>query len=345
MEPVVVRPWGGHPVSAVRRTVRTAVGAVGSGEPAGSIRRMLNTALSPLGEPLDSRRLQQFLCVAEVASFSRAAERLHVSQQALSSSVAKLEGQLGVSLFDRSGRQVRLTAAGEALRAGASVLLAAGQVLARQVRDAAVAQQRPFVVAHTPAITGEEVHGVLEPVRAGMPELSVTAIQMFPKELEAAVLDGRVDLALRRGTTVPATLASAVIAYHPLRIAVASGHPLAGRRTVTLGELRTERIVVWAPPGASFYTDFILSTCRRAGFEPALVVDRIQGTTPATAVLDYPDAVAFVTAPPGSALGDRVWIVEIEHPPLAPVQAVWLPHTRSAIRDLLTTGDNPHTRG
>lgn len=154
MEPVVVRPWGGHPVSAVRRTVRTAVGAVGSGEPAGSIRRMLNTALSPLGEPLDSRRLQQFLCVAEVASFSRAAERLHVSQQALSSSVAKLEGQLGVSLFDRSGRQVRLTAAGEALRAGASVLLAAGQVLARQVRDAAAAQQRPFVVAHTPAITG-----------------------------------------------------------------------------------------------------------------------------------------------------------------------------------------------
>ncbi|MBB5915215.1 DNA-binding transcriptional LysR family regulator [Nocardia transvalensis] len=304
---------------------------------------MFHSPLSPAEEPLDSRRLQQFLCVAEHSGFSRAAERLHLSQQALSSSVAKLEAQLGVSLFDRTGRQVRLTPAGEALRDGASVLLAAGQTLARQVRDAAAAQRRPFVVAHTPAVTAEEVHGLLEPVRRGMPDVSVTAVQIFPSDLESAVVCGTVDLALRRGTTVPATLAAAVIAYHPLRVAVAHGHRLAGHRTVALRELRDERFVVWAPPGTSFYTDFILSTCRRAGFEPALVVNRIQGTTPATAVLDYPDAVAFVTAPPGAALGGAVTVIDIEDPPLAPVQAVWLPHTRSTIRDLLTTGDNPRT--
>ncbi|GAA5108604.1 LysR family transcriptional regulator [Nocardia iowensis] len=302
---------------------------------------MLNPAVSPSDEPLDARRLQQFLCVAEYSGFSRAAERLHLSQQAISSSVAKLEAQLGVTLFDRTGRQVRLTAAGEALREGASVLLAAGQVLARQVRDAAATQRRPFVVAHTPAVTSEEVHGVLEPVRTGMPDVSVTAVQMFPRDLESAVLDGTVDLALRRGITVPATLAAAVIAYHPLRIAVARGHRFAGRPTVAIRDLHDERIVVWAPPGKSFYTDFILSTCRRAGFEPTLVVNRIQGTTPASAVLDYPDAVALVTAPPGAALGGAVEVIDLADPPLAPVQAVWLPHTRSAIRDLLTTGDNP----
>lgn len=304
---------------------------------------MLNPAVSPTEEPLDSRRLQQFLCVAEYSGFSRAAEQLHLSQQALSASVAKLESQLGVTLFDRTGRQVRLTPAGQTLRDGASVLLSAAQVLARQVRDAAAAQRRPFIVAHTPAITAEEVHGLLEPVRRGMPDVSVTAIQMFPKDLETAVLAGTVDLALRRGTTVPGTLAAAVIAYHPLCIAVTRDHRLAGHRAVAIRDLRDERIVVWAPPGTSFYTDFILSTCRRAGFEPTLVVNRIQGTTPATAALDYPDAVAFVTATPGPALGGAVRIVSIDEPPLAPVQAVWLPHTRSAIRDLLTTGDNPRT--
>ncbi|GAB2692305.1 LysR family transcriptional regulator [Nocardia thraciensis] len=304
---------------------------------------MLNPAVSPTEEPLDSRRLQQFLCVADHSGFSKAAEQLHLSQQALSASVAKLESQLGVTLFDRTGRQVRLTAAGQALRDGASVLLSAGQVLARQVRDAAAAQRRPFVVAHTPAITAEEVHRLLEPVRHGMPDVSVTALQMFPKDLETAVLNGSVDLALRRGTTVPATLAAAVIAYHPLHLAVARDHHLAGHHAIAIHDLRDERFIVWAPPGTSFYTDFILSTCRRAGFEPALVVNRIQGTTPATAVLDYPDAVAFVTEPPGPALGGDVQVIDITDPPLAPVQGVWLPHTRSAIRDLLTTGDNPRT--
>ncbi|NNH72440.1 LysR family transcriptional regulator [Nocardia uniformis] len=304
---------------------------------------MLNPAVSPDEEPLDSRRLQQFLCVAEHSSFSRAADQLHLSQQALSSSVAKLEAQLGVPLFDRTGRQVRLTAAGQALFDGASVLLAAGQVLARQVRDAAATERRPFVVAHTPAVTAEEVHGLLGPVRSQMPEVSVTAVQMFPGDLESGVLDGTVDLALRRGTTAPATLAAAVIAYHPLRIAVARGHHLAAHHTIAIRDLRDERIVVWAPPGASFYTDFILSNCRRAGFEPSLVVPRIQGTTPTSAVLDHPDAVAFVTAPSGAALGGAVHVIDITDPPLAPVQAIWLPHTRSAVRDLLITGDS-HAR-
>ncbi|VFA90869.1 Cyn operon transcriptional activator [Nocardia farcinica] len=304
---------------------------------------MFNPPVSLLDDPVDLRRLQQFVCVAEAGGFSRAAQVLHLSQQALSSSIAKLENQLGVALFDRVGRQVRLTAAGDELLSGAQALLAAGQVLARRVRDVAAAQRRAYVVAHTPAITSEEVHALLAPVRHAMPEQSVTARQIYPSELEPAVLDGRVDLALRRGTAVPNALAAAVIAYHPVRIAVAAGHRLAVRTSVAVTELRGERIVVWAPPGASFYTDFILSTCRRAGFEPALVVDRVQGTAPVTAVLDYPDAVAFVTAPRGPALGGSVVVVDVEDPPLTPVQALWLPHTRSAVRDLLTTGTNPQT--
>ncbi|WP_345497276.1 LysR family transcriptional regulator [Nocardia callitridis] len=288
-------------------------------------------------EPPDLRRLQQFVCVAELSGFSRAAERLHLSQQALSSSVARLESQLGVTLFDRTGRQVRMTAAGRALYERASALLAAGHVLGQQVRDAAAAAHRPFVVAHTPAITTEEVHGLLAPIRAAT-EVSVTAAQMFPHQLEPSILDGTVDVALRRGIAVSSNLAAAVIAYHPLRIAVARSHPLAAVDRLAVQRLRDEQIVVWAPPGSSFYTDFISSTCRRAGFEPTLVINRVQGTAPVTAALDYPTAVAFVTAPAGPALGGEVVVIDLEDPPLTPVQAVWLPHTHSPIRDLMTTG-------
>jgi DNA-binding transcriptional LysR family regulator len=299
---------------------------------------MDNVSGTARDEPVDLRRLQQFLCVAEHSGFTRAAAELHLSQQALSSSVAKLEAQLGVALFDRSGRQVSLTRAGAVLREGAVVLLSAAQSLARQVRAAAARTARPFVVAHTPAITADEVHDLLAPIRVGMPEVSVTAMQLFPDALEPALLDGSIDLALRRGIATPKNLASAVIAYHPLRIAVPADHPLASEPSVAISELRSERIVVWAPPGSSFYTDFILSTCRRAGFEPSLLVNRIQGTPPVTAVLDN-DGLAFVTAPAGPALAGRVAVLDVDDPPLVPTQALWLPHTVSPIRDLLTTSE------
>lgn len=297
---------------------------------------MSDPAFTPLDEPFDFRRLRHFLFVAEQSGFTRAATALHLSQQALSSSINKLETQLGVALFDRSGRQVRLTAAGEVLRAGAEAVLAAARTLARQTRDAAVELPRPFVIGHTPAITAEEVHDLLAPVRTAMPAASVTVTQMFPDALQPALLDATIDLALRRGITTPKSFAARVIAYHPLRIAVSREHPLAQRASVTLPDLRDQRIVVWAPPGSSYYTDFILNTCRCAGFEPSFVVNRIQGTPPVTAVLDN-DGVAFVTAPAGPCLRNQVLVIDIEDPPLAPTQAIWVPHTRSVIRDMLTT--------
>jgi DNA-binding transcriptional LysR family regulator len=297
---------------------------------------MRDQAVEPLDEPLEFRRLQHFLCVAERRGFTRAATELHLSQQALSSSIAKLETQLGVALLDRSGRQVSLTPAGEVLRDGAEILLAAARTLARQAQDAAVERPRPFVIGHTPAITAEEVHDLLAPLRKTLPAASVTAMQIFPDALQPALLDATIDVALRRGIATPKNLAARVIAYHPLRIAVSHDHPLADRASVVLPDLRDQRIIVWAPPGLSYYTDFILSACRSAGFEPSFAVNRIQGTPPVTAVLDN-DGIAFVTAPAGPCLQNQAVVIDIDDPPLAPTQAVWLPHTVSTIRDILTT--------
>ncbi|WP_149361625.1 LysR family transcriptional regulator [Lolliginicoccus suaedae] len=287
-------------------------------------------------QPLDLRRLQQFLAVADAAGFTRAAQELHLSQQALSSSIARLEAELGVALFDRTTRQVQLTKAGRALYDGAEVLLAAADHLVRQARDAPAPSLRPFVIGHTPAVTPAEVHGLLEPVLAALPELPITVTQMYPGSFHQALLEGRIDAALRRGVAVPQNLAAATIAYTPARIAVRATHRLAACRSIAVSDLRGERIIVWGPPGASFYTDFILSTCRRAGFEPTITVNRVQGTPPASAVLDN-EGIAFVTDPPGPVMDDQAIVIDLADPPLVPVQMLWLPNTVSAARDLLVT--------
>ena len=285
----------------------------------------------PSDRPLDLHRLRQFLSVATNSGFTRAAAELHLTQQALSTSVRQLERQVGASLFDRSGRHVTLTPAGRVLHDGAPALLAASSALVRKTFDASRGVARPFIVGRTPAITSDEVFELIEPVRKRLPDTSFTAVALFPHQLSTALYDGSVDMVLRRGVVTPRDLAAAVIAYHPVRVAVARGHELAQRDSVSIRELRHERVVVWAPPGESFYTDFILGTCRRAGFEPEFVVNPIQGTPPVTAAVD--GGVAFVTAPAGAALGGRVIVVDLDDAPLAPTQALWLPHTASAVRD------------
>jgi len=86
---------------------------------------------------IELRPLQQFLAVAELLHFGRAAERLHMSQPPLTQAVRKLEAQLGVQLFERSSRSVRLTPAGVALQASAQRLLLEAAALPGEVRAVA----------------------------------------------------------------------------------------------------------------------------------------------------------------------------------------------------------------
>jgi len=86
---------------------------------------------------IELRPLQQFLAVAELLHFGRAAEHLHMSQPPLTQAVRKLEAQLGTPLFERTSRSVRLTPAGAALQASAQRLLADAAALPAEIRAVA----------------------------------------------------------------------------------------------------------------------------------------------------------------------------------------------------------------
>ncbi len=103
-------------------------------------------------------------------------------------------------------------------------------------------------------------------------------------------------------------------------------------------DLAGQSLILWGQPGESFYSDFLLSVCRRAGFEPRSVVNHIQGTAPTTAVIGN-DHFAFVTVEPGVYHHGQAVVIPIQDPPMAPVQALWLRHTTPRLLRPLLDGN------
>src|SRR5437868_5418075 len=124
---------------------------------------------------VEIRQLACFVTVAEELSFGRAAQQLHVVQPAVSQQVRRLERELGVQLFDRSSRHVRLTSAGERLLPEArAVLAAAGRT--RQIAASIAAGTDGLLRVGTSQGLGERLEQVLEKLRTAAPGLEVRLV-------------------------------------------------------------------------------------------------------------------------------------------------------------------------
>lgn len=288
---------------------------------------------------LDLRKLEHLVAVAEEGGFTRAAARLHLSQQALSTSVRSLEREVGVPLLRRDAGGVTALPAGQALIDDARVLHGVARSALHRARRIGRGGTEVLRIGHTPAVTSDEVTALVHTALAGLPGLHTDVHQHYPPRLAEDLLGGDIDLGLCRGMRPERGLTRTTLAQDRLAVAVAADHHLAGRDHVQLAELAGERLVVWGDPGRSGYTDLLLAHCRQAGFEPDYLRNPIQGTPPVTAVIAT-NHVALVTAPPGPAAGGRTQVVELRPAVFAPLHALWPAHTTGDVRDafLAATG-------
>jgi DNA-binding transcriptional LysR family regulator len=269
----------------------------------------------------DLKKLGHFVAVAEELNFTRAAERLNMSQQALSTSVGRLEQELGVRLLERSPRRVELTAAGRALLEEGRPLLAASQAAWRRAGRIGRGEGGLVHVGRTPAVTGEEVISFLRPVQHRHPELLFTVEVTLPAEMPGRVLSGAFDFGFGRALEQPPGLTVKVVAMQRLRVAISRDHPLSGREKLRLEELADDTLVVWSTSSSG--THLLLSVCRRSGFEPRFVVDPVLGGPPVTSVSEA-DRFALLTAPAGPSAAPGVVVVDFEPVTEVPLQLAWV---------------------
>jgi LysR family carnitine catabolism transcriptional activator len=140
------------------------------------------------------RQLQAFTAVAQTLSFSRACERLHMSQPALSLAIAKLEEELGGALLSRSTRQVKLTPEGAALLPQALQLLADFDNVRERVKQRFTLQRGHVAIAAMPSFAGSALPEILRQYRLQFPNVEVTVYDVINEQAIDMVANGRVEL-------------------------------------------------------------------------------------------------------------------------------------------------------
>jgi DNA-binding transcriptional LysR family regulator len=217
------------------------------------------------GVDLDLARVRAFTVTADLLHFGRAAGQLGISQQALSKRIARLEQELGVPLFDRSGHTVALTGAGLRFLEPATRLVAAGDHAVAQVRET----RRPLRL---------DVWGHLyAPMRTVAPVLDASpGLTVEPgsgrdlPSVAAALLRGDADVGFGRvhpladtpGGALPDGLAHRLARLEPVDVVLSADHPLAGSDLLRPADLRTS--VLWCPASLE-RLDFLRCFAERFG--------------------------------------------------------------------------------
>jgi DNA-binding transcriptional LysR family regulator len=220
-----------------------------------------------VGGDVELRQLVYFTAVAEELNFARAAQRLHIVQPAVSQQIRRLERELGVQLFDRTSRLVRLTASGERLLPEARAVLAATD-RTRQV--AAELANGGVLRLGTSQGLGERLPQVLDELARTTPALRVQLVGAPAQRRLAMVRSGQLDAAFVRAIAQSRELELLPLWDDPLVAALPAAHPLAAHPRLELQLLRDLPLRLAARGDNPAFHDLVLAACAAAGFEPEL---------------------------------------------------------------------------
>ena len=155
---------------------------------------------------VELRHLRYFIAVAEELNFSRAAERLHMAQPPLSAAIRRLERDLGVDLFVRTTREVRLTDAGRAFLDGARRTLADADRASEDANRAAAGELGQLRIAYSWSTRFETLPALGRAFRATYPDVELLAQEMWNARMPAAFASGSIDIALSLSPEIAAEL-------------------------------------------------------------------------------------------------------------------------------------------
>ena len=216
--------------------------------------------------------LKRFVAVAEELHFGRAAERIHLSQPALSLQIQRLEKELGTELFFRNRRRVELTDSGAELLAGARELLSRAETLEAEIQRRSREIEGAVRVGIVGSSLSSRIPEIAKALEAEHPTIRLVVLERKCRELLSLLKDRRLDLAFiyKPEFSTPG-IEVEVLAEEEVGIVLPEHHPLADRQSLRLTDLADEPFVLFPRSWAPTIHDRLLETCGDVGFRPRVV--------------------------------------------------------------------------
>jgi DNA-binding transcriptional LysR family regulator len=230
---------------------------------------------------MELRHLRYFVAVAEELSFTRAAERLHISQPPLSQQIRQLENELGVELFHRTKHEVRITEAGRAVLPAARDTLDQARRVETAARRAGQGVSGTIRIGFSSSLPLTKFPSILRVCRSRFPGILLTLHEHTTEKQIELLSVGEIDVGFVRLPVENATASLVIrpIFHEPLLLAMPRGHKIGQRRKVALQSLREEPFILLPHATAPGLHDQIMGMCIRAGFRPKVVQEASQVQT------------------------------------------------------------------
>ena len=249
---------------------------------------------------MELRQLRYFVAVAEDLHFSKAAQKLFVSQSALSQQIALLENEIGVELFVRASRQhlrkVELTEAGESFVTAARKILQLSQQAIEQARQIGLHQQVLQVGVYKTALR-ERLVELLQALNHDFPKVEVRLVEFpTPHSVQAAVLAENIDLGFTLLPLHYPELSAKVIKKGSLKVILSQQHQRALEPSLTLESLQNEK---WVEITRSLHPvyDEIEAMCQKAGFSRVgKIVQEVSSLELLISLVEVGRGIAFISS-------------------------------------------------
>ncbi|MEN6310022.1 MAG: LysR family transcriptional regulator [Acidobacteriota bacterium] len=220
---------------------------------------------------MEIRHLECFKVLAEELHFGRAARRLFIAQPPLSRQIKKLEAELGVTLFDRTNRYVKLTPFGKYFRTEVLRLFARMDMIKAHLalmKEGAAGELR---IGFVGTVMHTFLPGLLAEFRIRQPNINTTLLELNNIGQVAALRGGTLDVGFLRSPLAVPDLTVRLLFKESFSLILPPGHSLAGAKNVSLEKLAREPFVGFDKGCGNQMSEIISGICRAAGFTPKTV--------------------------------------------------------------------------
>ncbi|MFD2703376.1 cidABC operon transcriptional activator CidR [Paenibacillus shunpengii] len=223
---------------------------------------------------MDIRHLQYFLEVARQHSFTKAAQVLFITQPTISKTVKSLEDELGVTLLDRYGKNVKLTDAGEVFARQAQEIVTSFHNLSSELDDLMNLKKGHIRIGLPPMIGASFFPKVIGAFYKQYPNITIELFEDGGKKVENDILSGALDVGV---TVLPADedlFDSYIFVDESLKVVLHPTHPLAEQDEIQLAELSEDGFILFREDFSLH--DRIIGACQKAGYQPRIIYESAQ---------------------------------------------------------------------